>query len=54
MSWDMGCVVFLNLDSVFLKDLDVRQDEKMGGVGTYGSSVFFCFCANLFFVRLSE
>lgn len=55
MGWDMGCVGFVHLDTVFLENLFVSQTRWKGkGKGAYGSSVFFCFCANLPLVQSSS
>lgn len=54
MCWDMGCVGLVHLDTVFLEDLFVSRIPWGKGKGAYGSSVFFCFCANLPLVQSSS
>jgi len=47
MRWDMGGMVFIYGYTMFFEDLLISQDLSDG---TYGSSMFFGFCADLLLV----
>jgi hypothetical protein len=47
MGWDMGGMVLIHGDTVFFKYLLVSAGKHGVVCGTYGSSMFFSFCADL-------